>query len=157
MICRLTHVTKPSPMIRGVSAGSKHNRRTMCSHLNNSLWEYRSYQYLNACALSHDSSVIWVRIKKLSIRFMGGYIAISYDKSQLLQNGYSQLSLYQTWWIWCNRNCVRIWIVIAPSSLALIAPLKTALSFPLKVSLYAYVGGGKGHDVDKPKILLEYE
>ena len=128
----------------GVSAGSKHNRRTMCSHLNNSLWEYRSYQYLNACALSHDSSVIWVRIKKLSIRFMGGYIAISYDKSQLLQNGYSQPSLHKTWWIWCNRNYVRIWIVIVLSSSALIAHPKMALSFTRKVLLYAYVGGAKG-------------
>ena len=145
MICRLTHVAKPSPMIRGgVLSGSKRNRWRMCSHLNNSLWVDRSYQYLNACALSHDSSVIWVRIKKLSIRFMGGYIAISYHKSQLLQNGYSQLSLYQTWWIWCNRNCVRIWIVIVPSSSALIAHHKTALSFTPKVSLYAYVGGAKG-------------
>ena len=52
---------------------------------------------------------------------------------------------------------VELWISIAPSSLAHIAPLKTALSFTLKVLLYAFVGGGKGHDVDKPKILLEYE
>ena len=52
---------------------------------------------------------------------------------------------------------VELWILIAPSSLALIAHLKTALSCTRKVSLYAFVGGGKGHDVDKPKILLEYE
>ena len=128
----------------GVSAGSKHNRRRLCSHLNNSLWEYRSYQYLNACALSHDSSVIWVRIKKLSIRFMGGYIAISYDKSQLLQNGYSQLSLYQTWWIWCNRNCVRIWIVIVLSSSALIAYPKIALSCIRKVLPFVLLVVAKG-------------
>ena len=38
MICGLTHAAKPSPMIRGgVFAGSKRNRRRMCSHLNNSL------------------------------------------------------------------------------------------------------------------------
>nr|DAP12868.1 MAG TPA: hypothetical protein [Bacteriophage sp.] len=38
MICSLTHVAKPFPMIRGgVSAGSKRNRRGMCSHLNDSL------------------------------------------------------------------------------------------------------------------------
>ena len=51
---------------------------------------------------------------------------------------------------------VELWISIVPSSLAPIAPLKTELSFIRKVFLYAYVGG-KGHDVDKPKILLEYE
>ena len=39
---------------------------------------------------------------------------------------------------------------------ALIAHPKMALSFTRKVLLYAYVGG-KGHDVDKPKIFLEYE
>ena len=52
---------------------------------------------------------------------------------------------------------VELWIIITPLSLALIAHPKTALSFTPKVSLYAYVGGGKGHDVDKPKILLEYD
>lgn len=51
---------------------------------------------------------------------------------------------------------VELWIIIVPSSSALIAHPKTALSFTLKVSLYAFVGG-KGHDVDKPKILLEYD
>lgn len=51
---------------------------------------------------------------------------------------------------------VELWIVIVPSSLARIAHLKTVSSCILKVSLYAFVGG-KGHDVDKPKILLEYE
>ena len=51
---------------------------------------------------------------------------------------------------------VELWIVIVLSSSAHIAHHKTALSFTPKVSLYAYVGG-KGHDVDKPKIFLEYE
>ena len=60
----------------------------------------------------------------------------------------------------CNREgavIVELWIVIAPSSSAHIVLPKTVSSFTLKVSLYAYVVGGKGHDVDKPKILLEYE
>ena len=43
------------------------------------------------------------------------------------------------------------------SSSARIAHPKTALSYIRKVLPYAFVGGGKGHDVDKPKILLEYE
>ena len=52
---------------------------------------------------------------------------------------------------------VELWISITPLSSVLIAHPKTALSFTRKVSPYAFVGGGKGHDVDKPKILLEYE
>lgn len=51
---------------------------------------------------------------------------------------------------------VELWISIALLSSALIVHPKTALSFIQKVSLYVFVGG-KGHDVDKPKILLEYE
>ena len=51
---------------------------------------------------------------------------------------------------------VELWIIITPLSLVLIAHPRTALSFILKVSPYAFVGG-KGHDVDKPKILLEYD
>ena len=51
---------------------------------------------------------------------------------------------------------VELWISIIPSFLALIAHPKTALSFTLKVYL-CLTGGGKGHDVDKPKILLEYD
>ena len=51
---------------------------------------------------------------------------------------------------------VELWIVIVPLFSALIARPRMALSCILKVLLYAFVGG-KGHDVDKPKILLEYE